>query len=276
MSDLPPPPTGDAPPPSGPPPAAAAACGRGAGLRLRADAASCRPSVGGAFYSVGLAILLMIVTLGIWGFFWTWHHSEDLKKYNGDGLGGGIALVIYFFVSPVLMFTIPNEIKNMYERDGRQSPVSAIWGLWFLLPLIGNIIWYVKVQHALNDFWVSKGAPRGLTRSLRPPPAGGEWCRSSHIGGDDERRSDPVGQGEHRRGGRPRDTRDGGRAPHGDEGHRLARRRRPRRPAARRRRRARHRAGDGPPRSALRPTSTCARCSTRASPRAPSPTTSPR
>ena len=55
------------------------------------------PSIGGAYYSVGLTILLMIVTLGIWGFFWTWRTSEDLRKYNGDGLGGGVALVIYFF-----------------------------------------------------------------------------------------------------------------------------------------------------------------------------------
>ena len=88
-----------------------------------------------------------------------------------------LALVIYFFVSPVLMFTIPNEIKNMYERDGRQSPVSAVWGLWFLLPLIGNIIWYVKVQHALNDFWLSKGAAARLTGPCAPPTADGEWCR---------------------------------------------------------------------------------------------------
>ena len=36
--------------------------------------------------------------------------------------------------------------------------MSAIWGLWFLLPIIGNIIWYVKVQHALNEFWATKGS----------------------------------------------------------------------------------------------------------------------
>jgi Domain of unknown function (DUF4234) len=101
---------------------------------------------------------LMIVTIGIWGFFWTYRTSDDLQKHNGNGLGGLIGVLIYFVFSPVLMFTIPNEIKNMYERDGRQSPVSAVWGLWFLLPLIGNIIWYVKVQRSLNDFWRSKGA----------------------------------------------------------------------------------------------------------------------
>ncbi len=141
------------PPPTGAPPPVP-----GAGGYVRVPAGRVPPSIGGVYYSVGLTILLMIVTLGIWGFFWTWRTNEDLKQYNGDGLGGGIGLVIYIFVSPVLMFTIPNEIDHMYQRDGRQSPVTAVWGLWFLLPLIGNIIWYVKVQHALNDFWLSKGA----------------------------------------------------------------------------------------------------------------------
>ena len=157
MSDLPPPPAGDPPPPP-PPPATAPGGARPTAFGMTGVVP---PRVGGPYYSVGLVILLMIVTLGIWGFFWTWRTNEDLKKYNGDGLGGAIALVIYIFVSPVLMFTIPNETQNMYQRDGRQSPVSAVWGLWFLLPLIGNIIWYVKVQHAANDFWVSKGAAQG-------------------------------------------------------------------------------------------------------------------
>jgi Domain of unknown function (DUF4234) len=119
------------------------------------------PVVGGAFYSPALVILLMIATCGIWGFFWTYRTSEDLKGYNRDGMGGVLGLVIYFLLSVVLMFTIPHEIEQMYRRDGRQSPVSAIWGLWFLLPLIGNIVWYLQVQRALNDFWLSKGAQPG-------------------------------------------------------------------------------------------------------------------
>ena len=115
-------------------------------------------SVGGAYYSTGLVILLMIVTCGIWGFFWTYRTNEDLKQHNGDGVGGALGIVIYFLLSVVLMFTIPSEIEKMYQRDGRQSPVSTLWGLWFLLPIIGNIVWYVQVQKALNEFWVSKGA----------------------------------------------------------------------------------------------------------------------
>ena len=94
------------------------------------------------------------------GGFWTYRTNEDLKRYNGDGLGGVLGIVIYLLISIVLMFTIPNEIEKMYQRDGRQSPISTVWGLWFLLPIIGNIIWYVKVQRVLNEFWASKGSPQ--------------------------------------------------------------------------------------------------------------------
>jgi hypothetical protein len=150
MSDTPqtpPPPPQPSPPPAGPP-----------GGYQQQPVGVVPETVGGVYYSPGLVILLTIVTLGIWGIFWTYRTSEDLKKHNGDGLGGVLAVVIYILLSIILMFTIPNEIKNMYERDGRQSPVTPLWGLWFLLPLIGNIIWYLKVQNALNEFWTSKGA----------------------------------------------------------------------------------------------------------------------
>ncbi len=109
-------------------------------------------------YKPGLVILLTIVTLGVWGAIWSYRTNEDLQRYNGEGLGGVLAVVIYLLLSPVLMFTIPNEIDKMYQRDGRKSPESALLGLWFLLPLIGEIIWYLKVQRALNQFWMSKGA----------------------------------------------------------------------------------------------------------------------
>jgi hypothetical protein len=109
------------------------------------------------YHGIGMVILLSIVTCGIWTFLWAYRTGEELKRYNGDGLGGVVNLVLTIFVSPVVMFTIPNEIEHMYQRDGRQSPVSTLWGLWFLLPIIGNIIWYVKVQDALNEFWLAKG-----------------------------------------------------------------------------------------------------------------------
>lgn len=135
----PPPPPSDYPPPPPPPPYG----GRG---------------TLGTPRSVGMTILLSIVTLGIWTYIWTWRTHEDYKRYSGDGVGGWLGLVIYFLIGVVTMFLIANETQKLYEREGEQPPVRTILGLWFLLPIIGNIIWYVKVQRALNDFWVRRGA----------------------------------------------------------------------------------------------------------------------
>ena len=110
------------------------------------------------WYKVGINILLAIVTLGVWTWFWSYRTASDLKSYNGDGLGGGITLVLAIFVNPVVWFTIPNEVEKAYQRDRRESPVSALWGLWFLLPIVGSFIWYIKMQGVINEFWASKGA----------------------------------------------------------------------------------------------------------------------
>lgn len=116
------------------------------------------PDISGPLYNIGLTILLSIVTCGVWTFIWTYRTFEDLKKHNNDGIGGAVGVIINLFVSPVIMFLAPMEIEKMYQRAGRQSPVSPLLGLWFLLPLIGNIIWYVKVQNALNDYWRANGS----------------------------------------------------------------------------------------------------------------------
>jgi hypothetical protein len=107
----------------------------------------------------GTAILLSIVTLGIYTFVWTYRQFEDFKRYSGKGLGGAVGVVLGILVNPVVWFMIPIELKAMYEAEGEQSPVEPIIGLWFLLPIVGAFIWYFKVQEAINDFWVRRGAP---------------------------------------------------------------------------------------------------------------------
>jgi Domain of unknown function (DUF4234) len=108
---------------------------------------------------IGMTVLLFFITLGIYGFFWNYYVFKELKDYSGNGIGGGVAVLLWFIFSPINFFLLPSEIKNVYEAEGRQSPVKPIIGLWFLLPIIGWIIWLVKVQGAQNELWVSKGAP---------------------------------------------------------------------------------------------------------------------
>ena len=109
--------------------------------------------------SVGLSILWFILTIGIYGIYWVYKTQEEVKRYSGNGVGGVLGIVIYILISPVTFFIVPSEVRYMYEDlDGGQSPVRGVTGLWFLLPIVGSIIWFVKVQGALNRYWESKGA----------------------------------------------------------------------------------------------------------------------
>ena len=106
--------------------------------------------------SIGKSILLAVVTLGIYTFVWTYKTHLEMKEYSGEGIGGVLGLVIYILVSPVTYFVVPSEVRrNLYEAAGLASPVKGVNGLWVLLPLIGSLIWFFKVQGALNEYWTS-------------------------------------------------------------------------------------------------------------------------
>ena len=110
--------------------------------------------------SVGLTVVLFFLTLGIYGIYWAYKTHDEIKKHSGMGVGGVVGLVIWILISIVSLFIIPSEIRQMYEKDGQESPVRGTTGLWNLLLIIGTIIWLVKVQRALNRYWESKGATR--------------------------------------------------------------------------------------------------------------------
>lgn len=108
--------------------------------------------------SVGLTILVAIVTFGIWTWVWSSMNGEELRNYRSQGLGGVAYLLFTIFIVPVTMFVMANEVEQMYVQAGEQPRITTIWGLWFLLPLIGNIIWYIRIQNAINQFWQARGA----------------------------------------------------------------------------------------------------------------------
>ncbi len=116
--------------------------------------------IGGVFYSVGLTILLMIVTLGIWGIFWTYRTNEDLKRYNRDGLGGVLGVILLPRSQRRVDVHDPQRDRGgVPPRQPARARSARCWGLWFLLPIVGHLIWYLKVQRVLNEFWQSKGSP---------------------------------------------------------------------------------------------------------------------
>ena len=108
---------------------------------------------------VAFVILITIVTLGIYHLYWTYKTFEEMKSHTGEGIGGVLGLVIAIVFNPVIWFVAPSEVGKMYRRDGRSAPMTGWTGLWILLPLIGFIVWTVKIQGALNRYWTSKAVP---------------------------------------------------------------------------------------------------------------------
>ena len=132
-------------------------------MPMPAPAPGAAPAPGGAGpigkpRSVFMVLVLSIVTLGIWTVVWSYQNGEELKRHTGTGLGGVAYLFITLLISPVTMFLMAGEVEQMYRKRGMEPPITTIWGLWFLLPLIGNLIWYVRIQHSLNDYWTTMGS----------------------------------------------------------------------------------------------------------------------
>jgi drug/metabolite transporter superfamily protein YnfA len=108
---------------------------------------------------IGVGILLFVITLGFYGWYWVFKTQEEIKQHTGHGLGGVLGLVVWILISAVSAFVIPSEVGKMYGQDGRAAPISGWTGQW-LFPggifIIPAIVWFVKVQGALNRYWEAK------------------------------------------------------------------------------------------------------------------------
>ena len=108
---------------------------------------------------IGFGIFMFIITLGIYSLYWVYKTQEEVKQHSGDGIGGVLGLVIWLVISAVSAFVIPSEVGRMYQKDGRQAPVSGMTGLWlfpFGFLIVPAIVWFVKVQGSLNTYWEAK------------------------------------------------------------------------------------------------------------------------
>lgn len=169
MSDqYPPPPSSDPTGPAGsaPPPAQ---WGETPGAQPAPAYASAPPVAPGQMgagpigqvRSTGVAVLLFIVTFGIYGWYYWYKVHEEMKQHSGQGIGGAVALILAIFVGIVMPYLTSAEVGGLYKRRGQKEPVSGITGLWYfpgIFILVGPIIWFVKTNGALNDYWKSLGA----------------------------------------------------------------------------------------------------------------------
>jgi hypothetical protein len=125
-----------------------------------------QPATGpiGTVRGTATCVLLCVVTLGIYSAVWYYQAHEEMKRHTGEGLGGGIALVLALFAGFVMPFLSSSEVGAMYARRGQTPPVSGATGLWYLPGIlllgVGPLVWFVKTNNALNEYWASLGVTR--------------------------------------------------------------------------------------------------------------------
>ena len=115
----------------------------------------------GQVRGTALQLLLFVLTLGIWGCFYFFQTHEEMKRHSGQGIGGVLALLLNVLVGMASPFLLSHEVGALYERRGQRRPVSALTALWFfpgIFLLIGPLIWFIRTNRALNDYWRSLGA----------------------------------------------------------------------------------------------------------------------
>jgi hypothetical protein len=106
---------------------------------------------------VGFAIVLTLVTLGIYGIYWLYKDFSEVRAHRGEGLHPIVGVLLCFVI--VGYFLNSQAIGRMYAAEGNQNPpVSGLSGLWIFVPYVGTFIYIAKVQGALNEYWKAKGA----------------------------------------------------------------------------------------------------------------------
>jgi uncharacterized BrkB/YihY/UPF0761 family membrane protein len=129
------------------------------------ESAATRPT--GQPRGIGFGILMFIVTLGFYSWYWVFKTQEEIRQHSGQGLGGVLGLVIWILLHPIEAFVVPSEVGKMYSQSGQEPPVTGWTGLWlfpFGFLIVTAIVWFVKVQGALNRYWesVAPGEPTAV------------------------------------------------------------------------------------------------------------------
>jgi hypothetical protein len=106
---------------------------------------------------VGFAIVLSIVTLGIYAIYWLYKSFSEVKAHRGEGMSGLVGVLSCLIL--LGYFKLGQYIGRMYRAEGNENPpVSGLTGLWLFVPYVGSFIYIAKIQGALNAYWNAKGS----------------------------------------------------------------------------------------------------------------------
>ena len=106
--------------------------------------------------SIGLCIVLSIVTCGIYGLYWLYCLNEDAKALSGDvqGASGGVVILLSIITCNIYglywMFKQGERIDNAKVQRNLPSGNSGI--LYLILSLFGfAIVSYALMQNEINN-----------------------------------------------------------------------------------------------------------------------------
>ena len=106
----------------------------------------------GEIRPTGKMILLSVVTFGIYTYIYFYRVHEEMKRHSGQGLGGGIALLLALLAGVAMPFLTPSEVGGLYKRRGEDPPVSGVTGLWYILGIVvgyfGFLVGFIVVAAA--------------------------------------------------------------------------------------------------------------------------------
>lgn len=118
---------------------------------------------------------LVLITLGIYGFYWYYKVNQEIQRYTGDqtispsrsllAVIPGFLLIVPPFIA---YYNTANHIVRLQEQRGLASQISPA-----LVVILGLVIWIgmaAYVQEHLNRVWDSASAGSGGMQSS-PPPA---------------------------------------------------------------------------------------------------------
>lgn len=105
--------------------------------------------------SVISVVLLTFITCGIYGIFWLYYSTRDIKAYLGeDGSVGGEILLMIICAPYVIYwyYKYSQKIAEAYEKAGLRpkddSVICVILGIFGL-----GIVSMCIIQSNLNDLW---------------------------------------------------------------------------------------------------------------------------
>jgi hypothetical protein len=118
---------------------------------------------------------LVLITLGIYGFYWYYKVNQEIQRYTGDqtispsrsllAVIPGFLLIVPPFIA---YYNTANHIVRMQEQRGLASQISPA-----LVVILGLVIWIgmaAYVQEHLNRVWDSASMGSAGLQTPPPPP----------------------------------------------------------------------------------------------------------